>query len=176
MNQKSAEIRLRFEDTQWPKTGPHHTRQIVRGVVVDGEENYYFVRVDREDEFGTGTFIETAGGGVEAGEDLPVALLRELKEELGATVEILGKIGVVEDHYNLICRHNVTHYFLCKATAFGETKLTKEETERFRLSTLKLTYEQAVCAYENAAESPLGRLLANRELPVLQRAKTMLEK
>ena len=38
--------------------------------------------------------IETAGGGVEEGEDLIAAIKRELKEELGAEVEVVCKIGV----------------------------------------------------------------------------------
>ena len=59
------------------------------------------------------TLIETSGGGVEKGEDLLVAIERELKEELGAKVEILCKIGVVSDYYNLIHRHNINNYYLC---------------------------------------------------------------
>ena len=168
-------ILLHLKDEEWPFDGITHTRQIVRGIVVDEEENFYFLRVDRDDEFGTGTFIETAGGGVEEGEDLLSALRRELREELGAQVEILGKIGVVEDDYHLIHRHNVTHYFLCKATEFGEKKLTQEEQNRFRLSTLKQTYGQAIQAYESAYNTPLGRLLAARELPILHQAKMMLQ-
>lgn len=175
MTEKTEEWQLKLRDEEWPFAGITHTRQIARGIVFDAAENFYFVRVDRDDEFGCGTFIETAGGGVEKGEDLSSALLRELKEELGATAEIVQKIGVVEDDYHLIFRHNISHYFLCKVTNFGEKNLTKEEKNRFRLSTLKLTYEQAVSAYEKAAEMPLGRLIANRELPVLRRAKHLLE-
>lgn len=96
-------------------------------------------------------------------------------EELGATVEILGKIGVVEDGYNLIRRHNVNHYYLCRAVAFGEKNLTRDEVEQFHLSTLKLTYDQAVAEYEMRRNTPLGRLIARRELPILHRAKEMLD-
>lgn len=108
------ELNLELQDTQWPKTYIDHDRQIVRAIVVDDEQNFYFVKVQRDDDFGKGTFIETSGGGVEAGEDLTTALKRELKEELGANVDILCKIGVVSDYYNLIHRHNINNYFLCK--------------------------------------------------------------
>ena len=173
MSAEQPGILLHLKDQEWPFDGITHTRQIVRGILVDEDGYVYFVRVEREDEFGTGTFIETAGGGVEEGEDLSTALLRELREELGADAEILGKIGVVEDDYNLIHRHNVTHYFLCKATGFGTPRPTPEETRRFRLSPLKLTYEQALSAYETASNSRLGRLLAARELPILRQVKVM---
>ena len=148
---------------------------IVRGIVVDGEGNYYFCRVRRDDDFGRAELIETSGGGAEAGETLTSALRRELREELGAEVEILGKIGVVSDFYNLIHRHNINHYFLCRALSFGEKSLTEDEAERFHLSSLRLRYAEALGEYGRCADAPLGRLIAQRELPVLRRAKEMLE-
>lgn len=175
MDEKTAEIRLRFEDDEWPLTTITHTRQIVRAMVVDEDGFFYFVRVERDDDFGKATLIETAGGGVEAGEEHPDALRREMQEELGATVEIVGKIGVVEDAYNLIHRHNVNHYYLCRAVSFGEKNLTRDEVELFHLSTQKVSYDQAVAEYELRQNTPLGRLIARRELPILRRAKAMLD-
>jgi hypothetical protein len=95
-------------------------------------------------------------------------------EELGAEVEILGKIGVVEDYYNLIHRRNINHYYLCRALSFGPRQLTEQERKNFRLSAVKLSYEEAVRSYETACTSPIGRLLANRELPILRRAAGLL--
>lgn len=130
--------------------------------------------MQRDDDFGKGTFIETSGGGVEAGEDLTTALKRELKEELGANIDIICKIGTVSDYYNLINRHNINNYFLCKINSFGQKNLTQAEIEDFHLSTLKLTYEQAVDAYEKQTNTKLGQLITNRELPVLKRARKLL--
>jgi hypothetical protein len=53
--------------------------------------------------------------------------------------------------------------------------MTEDEIESFHLSTLKLDYDGAAAEYERRACTPLGRLIANRELPVLRRAKEMLE-
>ena len=39
-------------------------------IVYDEKEQFYFVRAERDDDFGKATLIETAGGGVEEGEDL----------------------------------------------------------------------------------------------------------
>lgn len=165
------EIRIELRDEEWPMTWIDHDRQIVRAIVMDDAGDYYFVRAVRDDDFGAATLIETAGGGVEAGEDLDGAIRRELREELGAEVEILGRIGVVSDYYNLIHRHNLNHYFLCRVLSFGERRLTEDERDQFHLSTLKLGYEAAVAEYERRACTPLGRLIANRELPVLKRAR-----
>ena len=48
-----------------------------------------------------------------------------------------------------------------------------ESTEK-HLSTLKLNYDVAVAEYEKCKETRLGRLVANRELPILKRAKEII--
>lgn len=168
------ELNLQLKDTEWPLEYIDHDRKIVRAIVFDDQENYYFVRAKRDDDFGKATLIETSGGGVEAGEDLETALKRELKEELGAEVEIKHKIGIVSDYYNLIHRHNINNYYLCKVTSFGEKHLTKDEIEDFHLSTLRLSYQDAEKEYQKCAETKIGKLIADRELPVLRRAKVLL--
>lgn len=166
---------MELQDTQWPFTYTDHHRTVVRAVVVDAAGTFYFNRLEREDIFCHGRVIETAGGGVEEGETLTAALERELQEELGARVEILSPIGTVSDYYNLIHRHNINHYYLCRVVAFGEPHRTDAEENTFHLSTLRMTYEQAVAEYERCAATKLGRLLAARELPILRRAKQLLE-
>lgn len=166
---------LELEDTEWPRRTVDHDRIIARAIVVDHDHHFYFVRMNRDDCFGKATLIETSGGGVEPGEDLETAIRRELREELGAEVELLCKIGVVSDYYHVIGRHNINHYFLCRAVAFGEKHLTRDELDEFRLSTLKLSYDDALAEYERRRDTPLGRLVANREIPVLKRAKALLQ-
>ena len=169
------ELLLYLQDEEWQLTYTDHDREIVRAIVFDEAGYFYFVRAERDDDFGKATLIETSGGGVEKDEDLLDAIKRELKEELGASVEVLCKIGVVSDYYNLIHRHNINNFYLCKAISFGEKNLMQDEIEEFHLSTLKLTYEEAVCEYERCSCTKIGRLVANREMPILQQAKKILD-
>ncbi|MBO5716221.1 MAG: NUDIX hydrolase [Clostridia bacterium] len=175
MNINFIEIELNLRDEEWEFNGVTHDRQIARAIVFDDEGYFYFVRVDRDDDFGRAIYIETAGGGVEQNENPDVAIHRELQEELGASVEVLCKIGVVSDYYNLIKRHNINNYYLCRATSFGEKHMTEDEIHAYHLSTLKLTYDEAVAEYEKRRETPLGRIICNRELPILKRAKEILD-
>ena len=170
------ELKLHLQDTQWPLTYIDHDRNIVRAIVIDEKQNFYFVRAKRNDDFGEATLIETSGGGVEADENLEEALKRELKEELGANVEIIDRIGVVDDYYNLIHRHNINNYYLCKAISFGGKHLTPDEINEFHLSTLKLSYDEALREYNRCANTRIGKLIAARELPILKQAKNLLDR
>ena len=102
--------------------------------------------------------------------------LRVQRTDVFGNAVILGEIGLVSDCYNRIHRHNINHYYLCQALSFGETNLTELERTRFNLSTLKLTYAQAIAEYRRCEDSKLGRLIAARELPMLERAWGMLGK
>ena len=48
---KNGQLHLTLEDREWPFTRTDHDRQIVRGVVRDGEA-FCFCRVRRDDDFG----------------------------------------------------------------------------------------------------------------------------
>ena len=170
------ELFINLQDDQWEFDYIDHDRTIVRAIVFDEKDKFYFVRAVRDDDFGKATLIETSGGGVEENEELLDAIKRELKEELGVEVDVVCKIGVVSDYYNLIHRHNINNYFLCKVKSFGDKNLTKEEMDDFHLSTLRLSYEEACKEYEYRANSKLGKLISNRELPILHRAKEILDK
>ena len=172
---KQDEILINLQDDEWPLNYADHDRPIARAIVFDDDGYFYFVRAIRDDDFGRACVIETAGGGVEAGENPDVAIFRELKEELGVEVDLLCKIGIVSDYYNLIHRHNINNYYLCRVISFGEKNLTEDEVNQYHLSTLKLTYDEALREYEKCRDFPLGRLIANREVPVLKKAKNILD-
>ena len=168
------EISLELKDTEWPYNGINAERNISRAIVVDDEGFFWFVRAFRNDHFGYSVFMETSGGGVEPGESNDEAIVRELKEELGAETEIICKIGVVSDYYNLLQRHNLNNYYLCRAKSFGEKHLMPDEIEDFHLTSVRCTYEEAVAEYEKRAVTRFGRLVAARELPILRRAGEIL--
>ena len=169
------ELYLELQDNEWPYEYTDHDRTCARAIVLDSDGYFYFVRTKRDDIFGEGINIETSGGGVEPGEDLLIALKRELREELGAEVKIVEKIGIVSDYYNLLHRHNISNYFLCKITALKDREPTEDEIFKFHLSVLKLNFDEAVKEYKDRTDTRLGRLIANRELPVLYRAKELID-
>ncbi len=173
--QLNNEINVELLDNEWPFDYTDHDRVIARAIVFDDEGYFYFVRAERDDLFGKATLIETSGGGVEEDEALEDAILRELNEELGVNAEVICKLGVVSDYYNLIHRHNINNFYLCRAVSFGEKHLMQDEIEYFHLSTLRLTYDEALAEYERCSSTKLGRLIANRELPILRAARAIID-
>lgn len=91
----NTEIKIDLQDTQWQFDYVDYDRNIARAIVYDESGQFYFVRAQRDDEFGK--------------------------------------------------------------------------------ATLKLSYEEAVKEYEHRANTKLGKLIANRELPVLRRAKELID-
>lgn len=174
MKMNPNELHISLVDNEWPFEYTDHDREIVRAIVYDDEGYFYFVHAERDDDFGKCSIIETSGGGVEKGEELISAIRRELREELGTEVEVVCKIGVVEDYYNLIHRHNINNYFLCRVISFGEKNMTDDEINTWHLSTVRLTYDEALSEYEKNKDSRLGRLVSNREMPILTRAKEIM--
>ena len=53
--------------------------------------------------------------------------------------------------------------------------MTQDEIESFHLSPLKLTYDRALEEYAACSHTKLGKLIAGRELPILQRAKEIID-
>ncbi len=168
-------IKLYLEDISWEYKCTNEIRKIARGIIVDENNNFYFVRAFRNDEFGKLNFIETSGGGVEKNESYRAALKREIKEELGIDIEIICYLGEVVDYYNLINRKNLNHYFLAKVKSFGKNRLMKDEREKFHLKMIKLTYEEVIKEYEKIKGYKLGKLIYQREMPILEHAIKILK-
>ena len=58
---KDLQFFLELEDKEWERTGEQKVRHCARAIVVDEQDRFYFVQITRDDLFGLGTYIETAG-------------------------------------------------------------------------------------------------------------------
>ena len=56
-----------------------------------------------------------------------------------------------------------------------ELVCTVDEINNFHLSTLKVSYEEVVRKYDYRSNTRLGKLISNGELPVLHRAKEIID-
>ena len=125
MNINQSQIKINLQDEEWAFEYTDHDREIVRAIVFDDDGYLYFVRAERDDDFGKATLIETAGGGVESGEDLHTAIIRELKEEIGAVGKDYRFLGELYPSAGY-CAEIIYLYF-CRIESIGDNCLDEGE-------------------------------------------------
>lgn len=164
-----------FKDNEYPFTYIDHTRYVVRGIILDQNNKIALNKLHGFDIFGSRNYYETPGGGKKDKETIEEALHRELKEETGYLVDIISELGLVEDDYNLIHRHNKNYYFLCKIKSFVGKSL--EEYESTMIEKLVwLDIDTAIELYETNCPSGVAKLVKQREMPMLLKVKKYLDK
>ena len=114
------------------------------------------------------------GGGIETGEDVMQALAREMKEETGCSIEVTGEIGTIVEYRTEWNIKQISHCYLAKSTAKGETALDDGEKEDdFKL--VWMTLDEAIEALENdrPASYYTGGFIRERDLIFLKEAKRL---
>lgn len=164
---------LKLTDNEFAFTYIDHTRKVARAILINEKGEIALNKLHGEDKFGSRNYYETPGGGFKKYETSKQALYREIREETGYDIEILAPIGLVDDYYNLIHRHNNNYYYLCKTKLFLGKRL--EEYEQSMIEKLVwVDIDTAIKLYEKMDVSPVARLVINRELPILRKMKEML--
>lgn len=163
-----------LKDNEFPDNGYNHTRKIVRGIVYNDNFEIALIRIHNTDLFGERDLLETPGGGVEKGETLIEGFKREIKEEVGATIDNIEEIGRVVDFYNLIYRRNNNHFYLAHIKSLGENHWTNYEKTLFE-GVKFISIDDAIETYKNFRDLPVNNIVKNRELPILKIAKKRLD-
>lgn len=164
-----------LKDDQYPFTGVSHVREIVRCILLDENDNVCLEYLLDDDGFGPRDYYETPGGGIKPNEDHIKALKREIEEEVGYTIEVIGELGEVKDYYNLIKRRNHNYYYLARRVTKCEQHLEPDEKIRIN-KIIWVPIDEAIRLYENMQNVLVGRIVRQRELPILKLAKTALQK
>lgn len=164
---------LHLYDDQYPSSVINHTRIIARAVVVNEDGKVLLMKLNRNDEFGNFKYYETPGGGVNDNENINDAVLREIKEETGCDCEIITELGLIEDDYNLIYRHNMNYYFLLKVVNYGDKKLEDYEIDLFS-DLVWVDIDMAIDMLNNMKDKMIPLLVKRREVPIYQLAKKYL--
>ena len=108
------------------------------------------------------------GGGIEDGEDFNKALIREIKEETGAEIKVVGEIGIILEERS---RYKLAQESICviaKAVSHSAQNFTKTEIEQgFSLSWVPLN--EAITLFEKDKPSDYtARFILERDLTFLK--------
>ncbi len=166
-------IELDLQDNEYPFEGFEIHRLVVRGIVLDESGFVALHRIARDDAFGKQEYYETPGGGVDEGETLEEALMRECGEELGEKVAVLQQIGIVRSAYNLIKTENENHYFICKKIGEGEKHFVSEGDFLIQ-ETVWVPLEEGIKLLEAQPNCLVSALVKARELPMFREALRVL--
>lgn len=98
-------------------------RESARAIIIEDGKLLCIFRRKIDDAGNKQEYYVIPGGGVEAGETTRETVTRELKEELGIDIELLGYLGVVEKE------KTIEHYYVAKRLS-GEPHIGGEESDR----------------------------------------------
>ena len=164
----------RFRDDQYEDKGVDHHRTIVRAVVLDEHNRLALNKINNSDMFGPRDYYELPGGGVKKGETLLEALHREIHEEIGCLIDNIQEIGKVIDRYNLIFRENHNYFYFARVKDVVEKHLEDDEKVLIE-KTIWVDIDEAIKLYENMQNVLVGRLVKQRELPILIKAREIIK-
>lgn len=147
----------------------YRIRKAARAVLLNGQGRVALLHVTRMG------YHKLPGGGVEEGEDLPLALAREVREEAGVAMEVQGEVGMTVEYRK---DHGLLQFSSCYYGAVtgdaGGTDFTEEEREAgFRLIWVPLE-EAADLLERDRPEDYMGRFIRVRDLTLLRRAEQIL--
>jgi len=98
-------------------------RVSARGIIIKGDSVYLMFRRKKKDDGSFKEYYVVPGGGIDEGESEEVAVKREMKEELGVSVKILGKVATDEGE------SSIANFYALRITR-GTPALGGEELER----------------------------------------------
>lgn len=137
-------------------------RETVR-VIARYFDQYVFLQICGDDEFGHRNHIETIGGGIEDNESREEAIRREIMEETGRACIIRSYLCDVIDDYHILKRRTLSHFYLVDLLE-KTNKVAHSDLEKQLIKGIVLLNQQEVLHYyENALEGNIERLIYRRD-------------
>lgn len=115
------------------------------------------------------------GGGIDDGEDKMKALIREVKEEVGAEIKVIAEVGEIIEHRSKWNLKQISYCYIGNITSKGYPAFTDEElNDGFKIVWLSL--DDAISAVEHDLPDDYeGPFIQRRDWIFLKKAKQILK-
>ncbi len=115
------------------------------------------------------------GGGIDPGESIEQALRREILEETGCTIRIIGEIGEIIEYRDYAQVVQTSYCFTAEVVEEGRPQFTEHErAEEFSL--LWVPIDEAIRLVANdRPKNQEGEFIVKRDLQFLKKAKQLRE-
>lgn len=144
-------------------------RTAARAILFNSQGQVALLKVDN------GNYHKLPGGGVELDEKIEEALIREIREEVGASIQIEKKLGTIEEYRSEFRQIQESHFFICQAIGdIAEPMFTEREIND-GFSLLWCPIETAVDILKT--DRPLnyiGKFINKRDLIALEESRLHL--
>jgi 8-oxo-dGTP pyrophosphatase MutT (NUDIX family) len=161
------DLLLEIKDKEIPTDKSYQTREASRAVLFDKDNLVPLLFVANEQ------YHKIPGGGIDDDEDQKQALIREVLEETGSTVEITGEVGKIVEFRSKFNLLQTSYCYVGKVTSKGKPELTEDEISHgFQLVWLPL--DEAIKTIANDKPTDyVGSFIQKRDLLFLQKARSL---
>ncbi|EFU43407.1 NUDIX hydrolase [Paenibacillus vortex V453] len=143
-----------------------------RGVLVDDILNVAMMYMSKINLY------KLPGGGINVGENIRDAFLREIKEETGYVAEIIHELGCIEEHKNKNNFMQYSYCFIAKAhKSYGNTMMLTDSESQLGMTVEWMAFEKALkvmdCSASNCNDYST-KFMILRDKIILEKAVNIL--
>ncbi len=147
----------------------YRIRKASRSIVLNDSQKIALLFVSKNN------YHKLPGGGIEAGEDIRTALHREVMEEAGVNINVLGEVGTIIEYRNKQEMLQISYCYYSEVQGdINEPSFTDEEADSgFQLKWV--TLDEAISMLENdTPDDYSGKFIQSRDLSFLKSAECLL--